>query len=104
MIPQEFKRRQLSAVHGWRMASLTGLWILTGWLLPAAAAVAADPDWPCQQRLVPDIAAGMIWSAPPLDPNATAADDPEIRHLAGTLAARRTPLEQATAEIDRFAR
>jgi septal ring factor EnvC (AmiA/AmiB activator) len=104
MIRRECKgRRQPSAVHGWRMASLTGLWILTSWLLPAAA-IAADPDWPCQQRLVPDIAAAMIWSGPPLDSTATAADDPEIRHLAGNLAARRTPLEQATAEIDQFAR
>jgi hypothetical protein len=104
MIAQEFKRRQRSAVHGWCVASLTGLWILTASLLPAAAAMAADPDWPCQQRLVPDIAAGMIWSGPPLDTKAAAADDPEIRHLAGNLAARRTPLEQATAAIDRFAR
>jgi septal ring factor EnvC (AmiA/AmiB activator) len=103
MIRQEFKRRcQPSAEHSWRMASLTGLWLLTGCLLPAAVS-AADPDWPCQQRLVPDIAAGMIWSGPPLDPKAKAADDPEIRHLAGDLAARRTPLEQATAKVDQFA-
>lgn len=39
-------------------------------LLPAAAAAAApksDPDWPCQQLLVPQLTAGMVWNGPPLE-------------------------------------
>ena len=32
-----------------------------------AAATGADPDWPCVQRLVPEIAAAMIWTGPPLE-------------------------------------
>jgi septal ring factor EnvC (AmiA/AmiB activator) len=104
MSGHQFERRgRLRAVGRGRGAALTGVLLLTGWLRPGPA-LAADPDWPCQQRLVPEIAAGMIWSGPPLASVAGGADDPQIRHLAAELAARRTPLEQATAEIDQFAR
>ena len=55
---------------------------------------------------MPEIAAGMIWSGPPLATAAAdaGADDPAIRRLAGELAARRTPFEQASAQIDDFAK
>ena len=89
--------------RGRRVLSLTGLLVLAIWLRPGAA-VAASSDWPCQQRLVPEIAAGMIWSGPPPGSVAADADDPKIRQLAANLAARRTPLEQASAEIDQFAK
>ena len=38
-------------------------------LLPAVAAAApkSDPDWPCQQLLVPQLTAGMVWDGPPLE-------------------------------------
>ena len=39
-------------------------------VLPLAAHAAprnVDPDWPCQQALVPKIAAATLWSGPPLD-------------------------------------
>ena len=94
--------RRLRAVPGGRAAALAGAMIFVVWLPGAASA--ADPDWPCQQRLVPEIAAGMIWSGPPLDSVAGDAEDPQIRHLAADLAARKTPLEQAQAEIDAFAK
>jgi hypothetical protein len=37
--------------------------LLLAALLPAAAAAQprADPDWPCVQRLVPHLAAGVLW-------------------------------------------
>lgn len=90
------------ALRGGALAALAGLLILAIGARPGAAA-AEDPDWPCQQRLVPEIAAGMIWPGPPLDSVAEAADDATIRGLAAELAARRTPLEQASAQIDAFA-
>ncbi|MFC7556923.1 hypothetical protein ACFQU7_39010 [Pseudoroseomonas wenyumeiae] len=30
----------------------------------ARAATAADPDWPCVQRLVPNLTAAGVWSGP----------------------------------------
>ncbi len=103
MIRHTSGRRQVGTVHVRRASALAGLLILATSLRPGGAA-AADPDWPCQQRLVPEIAAGMIWSGPPLDSVAAGPDDPKIRHLAADLAARKTPLDQATAEIDEFAK
>jgi hypothetical protein len=95
--------RGFRALGGGFAAALAGALILTAAARPATAA-AATADWPCQQRLVPEIAAGMIWSGPPLDAAATAGDDPTIRQLADRLAARRTPLDEAGAQIDVFAR
>jgi septal ring factor EnvC (AmiA/AmiB activator) len=93
--------RGLRAIAGGCAAALVGLLSLPA--APPAAAAAATAEWPCQQRLVPEIAAGMIWSGPPLTSVPAEVDDPTIRHLAGELAARRTPLDQASAQIDAFA-
>jgi hypothetical protein len=70
------------------------------WAWPLAAA--EDPDWPCVQRLVPEIAPGMIWAGPPLA-GLDGEPLPEVEALAGELAARRVPIEQAASEIDAFA-
>jgi hypothetical protein len=78
------------------------LFLAAGW--PGPAVAAEDPDWPCQQRLVPEIAAGMIWSGPPLQSVADRAADPRIEQLAGEIASRRVPLEQAAAKVDAFAK
>jgi hypothetical protein len=67
-----------------------------------AAATSEDPDWPCVQRLVPEIAAGMIWAGPPLD-SVDGEPAPMIDQLAGELAARRVPLADAEAQVDDFA-
>ncbi len=73
-------------------------------LAPAAVAAGGDPDWPCVQRLVPEISGAMIWAGPPLDPVArTWDDDPAVRNLAAELAARRTPIEEADRQVEEFA-
>ncbi len=87
-----------------RAAAPVGLLLLIAAARPGTAAEAEVADWPCQQRLVPEIAAGMIWSGPALDSVADAAAEPTLRHLAGELAARRVSVEQASAQIDQFAR
>lgn len=66
-------------------------------------AAGENPDWPCIQRLVPEIAPGMIWSGPPIDTIEPSAHEPVIDELAGDLAARRVPLEDAEAQIAAFA-
>jgi hypothetical protein len=68
----------------------------------ALAAAGEDPDWPCVQRLVPEIAPAVIWSGPPLDAVDGAAS-PLIDQLAVELAARRVPIEDAATQVEKFA-
>jgi hypothetical protein len=71
---------------------------------PAAAAEPADADWPCIQRLVPQLAASQMWAGPPPEggENASSADG-EVAPLAHRLASRSMPDDEAEAAIDAFA-
>lgn len=86
------------------------------WLLPALLALAplaAAPvraqdatgdDWPCVQILQPELSVGAMWSG--ADPTAAAPawqDDAIVAALVERVAPRRVPVDQATAEIHRFA-
>ena len=68
-----------------------------------AQAAPADPDWPCVQRLLPEIVGGMVWAGPPLDEVEKPEDAGGIEALAGELAARRVPIEEAERQIESFA-
>jgi hypothetical protein len=72
----------------------------------SAAGYAADPsdkDWPCQQRKVPEISAGMVWTGPSLDDvGDTWRDDDAVAELAHKIAARRTDLAEAKSLIEQF--
>ncbi len=88
-------------------------------LLPAGAALASppvasdkpwlrkqtlDPDWPCQSIKRTDLSVAEIWAGPPIDAAAMQAGKrPAISTLAGRLAQRRVPLEDAKSEIVAFA-
>ena len=77
-------------------------------LFPALVAQAApprtDPDWPCQQIKVPELSEAAVWNGPPLgEHRAGWQNDPEVSELAHRLAQRRTPLDQAEAEIKSLA-
>ncbi len=64
----------------------------------------ANPDWPCIQRKVPVISAGMVWAGPEVRENGKAWKlSARIAAIARTISARRLPVEEAKAEIDRFA-
>jgi hypothetical protein len=70
----------------------------------AGTALAANEDWPCDQVLQPQLSIGAMWSGP--DPTAAAASwnkDDAVRALVGRVAPRRVPLDEAKAEIHRFA-
>jgi hypothetical protein len=68
------------------------------------AADATDKDWPCQQRKVPEISAGMVWAGPPLDNiGDTWRDDDGVADLVRKIAARRTDLGEAKSLIEQFA-
>jgi hypothetical protein len=71
---------------------------------PARAADPADPDWPCIQRKVPSLSAGMMWAGPAVDETDSSWKDAEdVAGLVAAVAPRRVPLEDAYAAIDRFA-
>lgn len=72
-----------------RRLLLAALLLVAG---PTAARAADAADWPCIQRLVPEIAPGVVWPGPPLDAIRTHwATDPDAAPLAARLADRRTP-------------
>jgi hypothetical protein len=72
--------------------------------LPAGAASNADPDWPCQQRKVPQLSLGQVWNGPDLPSSAAGwQHDAAISALVEDVAARRLPLEDAQKRIRDFA-
>lgn len=76
-----------------------------GFSAPAAFAQdPEDPDWPCMQRKVPALSVIAVWSGPAIEEALThwQADD-AVAALVQDLAARRMPLEEATAAVSAFA-
>jgi hypothetical protein len=74
-------------------------------LVPVAAVAALpgqDPDWPCQQRLVPEETAGNYWSGPlpTLPPDKPAP--PRIAKLVAEVSPRDVPLDEARKIIGAF--
>ena len=72
----------------------------------AGTALAADPrypDWPCAQAKVPEVSVAAVWAGPALD-DATGKwkDDAETSALVARLSARRTPIEDADAQISKY--
>lgn len=71
----------------------------------AGPASAASPGslWPCIQPKVAELAAGQMWAGPPLQ-DAKWRDDEGVADLVPVLVARRTPIDDATAKIEQFAK
>jgi hypothetical protein len=83
-------------------AALLLAFLLAAWPL-AAQRRGKDPDWPCQQRLVPTLAAGGLWSGPPLDSAGDWHGDERVAALVRKIAPRRTRVEAGEAAITAFA-
>ena len=64
---------------------------------------AADPDWPCEQLLVPHLTAASYWSGS-LDATGNWRDDKEVAALVGSISPRRVTTEEGLKKIDAFAR
>lgn len=87
--------------------------VVLGCLAPIAAQAAPpahpwerhlDPDWPCQQIKVPDVSVASIWTGPPIDKYMnTWRNDAGVADLVQTVAERRVKLDQAKADIAKFA-
>lgn len=65
---------------------------------------AEDLDWPCQQRLVPKLAAAAYWSGSSLNDFGDWRADPVVADLVRRLAPRQVSTEEGLAEIAAFAR
>ncbi len=84
------------------IAALLALALLSAGGLRAAGS--EDPDWPCIQRKVPEVSAGMVWVGPPAEGlEGDWRADGEASELARRIALRRTPLEEGKAAIAAFA-
>jgi hypothetical protein len=65
---------------------------------------AEDPDWPCQQRLVPKLAAATYWSGPSMDSVGDWHTDTEIADLVQRLVPRRVSTQEGLSEIEAFSK
>ena len=83
---------------------IASAFLLAGAPCNAEAAFGSSPDWPCIQREVPEISAGMVWPGDPLD-----ADDKswmknqDVANIVQKLTSRRSSVEEALKIVDEFA-
>jgi hypothetical protein len=72
---------------------------------PAAAAPrpGQDADWPCQQRLMPALGGGALWSSPPLDSVGDWRAEPEVAALVTGITPRSVTPDSGVAAIASFA-
>ena len=80
-----------------QVASAALLFALLG-----AAGPLADPDWPCQQLLVPTLTADTIW--PDHTPTADWHADATVAALVAEVAPRSVPVEDGVARLVEFTR
>lgn len=62
---------------------------------------AQEAGWPCQQRLIPKLEAGQMWSGPPLP--AVEQPRPELQETVRRLIDVKLPPDSVTAEVKSFA-
>lgn len=77
-------------------------------ILLCAATVHAEPadlrDWPCEQALVPEVSAAVVWDGPSIEGLAEQwPADVEVAELVRRLTARRTGSAESEALVESFA-
>lgn len=79
--------------------------VLLFFAAPASAQPLPQPDWPCKQVRVPQIALGGVWTGPSLDAERKGwREDAAIADLVARIAPRRTTMEDAEKLIAEFAK
>ncbi|CAM5767334.1 hypothetical protein LMIY3S_02126 [Labrys miyagiensis] len=68
----------------------------------AMAQTQPDPNWPCVQRKVGTLSAGVVWSGPDIASAGPWDKDFDAAALAQKLASRRTPLDDVDGLLDGF--
>ena len=64
-----------------------------------------DRDWPCEQALVSEVSAAVVWDGPSVEGLVEEwSNDPEVTALVRRLTARRASSEESEALIESFAR
>lgn len=76
--------------------------VLLAALAAAAAARGPNPDWPCQQALVPTLTAGMVWTGPSLEGIGDWHADPAVAALVARIAPRDVSTDAGVAAINEF--
>ena len=87
-------------------SSLTALLALVFAGLPSGvwAAFNSSKDWPCIQREVPQISAGMVWTAEPVDADdKTWSRKPGVGAAVQAVTSRRKTVEEALKAVDEYA-
>jgi hypothetical protein len=87
-------------VRGAAILAVAVLEVIPAWA--ASPLRTEDPDWPCQQRLLPQLAAASYWSGP-LDAEGDWRADPEVAELVRRLTPRHVTTEEGQAAIAAFA-
>ncbi len=81
----------------------TGLQLSATAPAEAQRAAAGPPDWPCVQRLIPELAWGTLWTGPSLDAlERRWWEDEEVGRVVRFATARNTPSDQALARVRDF--
>lgn len=70
----------------------------------AAAAMAANEDWPCVQHKQHVLTAAQMWDGPEISAEGKRSTDPAVSSLARAVISRRRPMETVEADIAEFAK
>src|SRR5690625_1879060 len=69
----------------------------------AQRAAAGPPDWPCVQRLIPDLAWSAMWTGPSIDElDRPWWSDPEVGRTVRLAGSRATPHDEAISTVRAF--
>ena len=92
-------------LNGAGRAALVGCVVsLTCFLAAETLSQPAERDWPCVQRKVPHISAGMVWSGPAInETDESWRRDAASSELAARIAARTMDLSEAEAAVQTYA-
>lgn len=71
---------------------------------PAFANASENPDWPCEQALVPEVSAAIVWDGPSIDGLSDQwRSDPDVAALVKRLVARGTEPAESESLIEAYA-